>query len=57
MQDRPNGEVVVDHVVEEHVDKDVDVVDEVGPIKGLQSHLVQETLPYCHCNNNNGLVK
>ena len=57
MQDHPNGEVVVVHVVEEHVDKDVVVVDVVGPIKGLQSHLVQEMLPCCHRNNSNGLAK
>ena len=44
-------------MVEEHVVKDVVMVDVVGPIKGLQSHLVQETLPCCHRNNSNGLDK
>ena len=57
MQDRPNGEVVEAHVVEEHVAEDVVVVDVVGPIKGLQSHLVRVMPPCCHRNNSNGLDK
>ena len=57
MQDHPNGEVVVDHMVEEHMDKDMVVVDVVGLIKDLQNHLVQEMLPCCHRNKGNGLDK
>ena len=57
MQDHPNGEDVEGHVVEEHVVEDVVMVDVVGPIKGLQSHLVQEPPLCCHSNNSNGLDK